>query len=262
MSNNQQNVSIAGGWSGAPTTYNGPAGTMPGSSGANSFVASALFIPRAFTGGDQYIFANRDVASFAGWAIGITGDDATSAFFIETGDGVGAFSRATFAPAHISGHLALIHLAVDVLLRKHFVVGELAGSGVLASIAPSALGPTVGSREGGADPAPGVEIVGVAYLANSGAWTAGAAGTHFAACHRAMNMARPSQFVPTFPGPEWTNRFDVREGLAPGVTTPVPGGGIGVTAPTVWAPSNGTAQLTKGAGVVTMFAETNPVWIS
>lgn len=235
--------------------YMGPAGFMPG---GPLFVASALFSYLVQpNNNDQYIVANRDVATFRGWALlgrippGVGGG---VELFVQVGDGVSM--NETSIGEYPLGMLALVHIeAVPGSARVYMQGTQVANlPGVTGIASPNA--PVVGAREGGADPAFGCQLVGLAYGHNN--WSAAFATLHMQNCQAAAyDMARVVQAPVGIPEADFAARFSARRGaVQPGV--------IPTTGALSWAPSAGPTALTRqgdgqSPGTIPLV---NPSWLS
>jgi len=251
MTVNAQNASAVVGFGAG--FYAGPSSAMRG---GPVFTAAVLFRPINFTGADQFLFANRNPANFSGWAIGVRGTTDAPILFTELGNGA-SFQREEIALSPlVAGHLMLVHLVAEAGGRSVYLnAGRLATGGASGGIA-SALGATVGAREGGADPANGCAVIGTAFLAGT-ALSPTLIVENFRACHRAYDMARINEVA----GPgllDWTNRFSARFGaVQPGVFGSLPA--TPPLAASTWTPIEGATSLARN-GEVFSDDYTNPVW--
>ncbi len=238
----------------ATNYYEGAAGLMPGGTG---LAASVLFSVVGPVGAPQYIASNRDVPNSRGWAISLLDAPANPILQVEVGDG--ATMNATAIGDLPLGMLALVHLVqaapgqVDVYINGNLV------SGPAVTGLASALSPTVLAREGGADPAGAVQLLGVAYglVPPVMSLNPSLATLHYQNCQRYYDMAPLTATGATVAGGDFAHRWSARDGAVdPGVIPPV--------AAATWEPSAGTDTLARqgdGQSPATTTL-TNPAWIS
>jgi hypothetical protein len=282
MAVNQQNVSVVrdfvtvlpNGGLGSTSQYAGPAGVMPGGA---TFMAVVMCRVRSVSAAlFQVLFANFDVPNFRGFSIGVA-EAAPGHVLLSAalGDGVASQLLAVDLGPGPLNKLMVIALATDGTVAdgyRLYVNGALvAQATLLVPAAPSALQPRVGAANAaGTDSAPGCDIAGVAFLAQTplGIVPDAIAGQHFDSCHRAMAMGRLNQLLGST---DFTNRFDVRDGaVVAGRQGTIVNGDL-ITLPgaaATWAPSAGASSLTRLGpdpvasvlGGVRANVITNPVW--
>lgn len=278
MAVNQQNVSVVhnfgaippNGGPGVGIQYEGPAGVMPG---GPTFVAAVLCrVRNVALGVVQTLFSNFDLAAFSGFDISVAGtaDPGRVTLAAAVGDGLASIALTADLGPGPKDKLMLLQLVSDGVVAngyRLYVNGSLVAFATLVNAGvASALQPRIGGFDAaGTNAATLCDVAGVAY--GSSAASEAEVGAHFNACHRAMAMAKTAEYLNT---PDFTNRFDVREGaVVAGAQGTVVGGNLTAFpgAAATWAPSAGTAVLTRlgpdpftsGNGVRTNVI-TNPVW--
>lgn len=251
---NENFVSLLAGWT-ADNYYEGPAGFMPGGS---AFLASALFHVLADVGADQYIVQNRDVGTNRGWALLTRAAGAAGAeLLVQVGDGV-SMNEDSLGSVPF-GHLTLVHIAVQPNAVDLYVQGTRVSTLAVTGLA-SALAPRIGTDQGGANPAGGVQVVGVGYTPNAQAFAPTLAALHYQNCRLSFDMAQFVQAPAGTPNSDFDNRWTARTGAA----VPIPAGvdPATVLSAASWAPFTGAQALTRASDGFGPLATTltNPPW--